>query len=143
MLRVFYAQPIDLVDKKKLQQKVRDFRRRVAGLDVEVVAPYLTQADSLGCGKISRQEAKTIVNQDLAVLDECDIIVIDLSVPGWQFVGVIFEMAYAFIKQKPIVAYTGRSPIAQRTFILGVAAYTCNTFVDVRCCLEELLKSPR
>ena len=47
MLKVFYAQPVDNVDKKVLSKKVEELRKVLVGLDVEVVAPYIQKPSSV------------------------------------------------------------------------------------------------
>ena len=55
---------------------------------------------------------------DLKVLKECDICLFDLSKIGWVYIGCIFEIAYAKIWNKPIIAVTENSGLDQRTFLI-------------------------
>jgi nucleoside 2-deoxyribosyltransferase len=89
---------------------------------------------------MDRVAAEQVIRADLAAIDECDVLIADLSAPDWQFVGVIFEMAYASLKGKVVLVYGGSSPIAGRTFIVGTATHVCESWDDVRERVKELLQ---
>jgi hypothetical protein len=48
-----------------------------------------------------------IVHRDLADVARCDVLMVELSKEGWNYLGTIVEVAYAHFLNKPIIIWSG------------------------------------
>jgi ubiquinone/menaquinone biosynthesis C-methylase UbiE len=62
-------------------------------------------------------ESFGIAERDLAVLRTADVVLADLSLEAYQYVGCIFEIVHAVIQQVPVVLVTGQRDFANRVFL--------------------------
>jgi hypothetical protein len=58
-----------------------------------------------------------LVETELAYLQACDLMLVDLSIPGHQYVGAMMEIAYAREAGIPVVAVTGDSSVGSRLWL--------------------------
>ena len=77
--------------------------------------------------KNSLEETNKVVNDDLKVLKECDILLVDYSIPNRNYVGATCEIVYAYLWEKPIIVYVGESDNDQRLWLRYHATHICNT----------------
>jgi len=130
-LRVFFAQPVDCVPFDTIRKNVERLEKLTEGWPVEIVAPYLSEESACSGAVPDRESAREMVKKDYAALETCHMLVVDLSRDDRQIVGMFFEMAYAGLAGKVIVAYTGKSSISQRTFIVAHADHICCSWAQV------------
>jgi len=111
MKHAFLSHRIDFLDTADAKANHEKFRVLLEGLDVEIVSV----ADSLD-GEAGRTDAE-IVEQGLSLLTRCDFMIFDCSIENWNYIGCIFEMAYAHRMGKPIVVYTGTTTNDRRPWL--------------------------
>ena len=87
------------------------YRTLLAGLDIEIVSV----ANSLD-SEIGNTDAE-IVEKGLALLNKCDFMIFDCSIEDWNYIGCVFEMAYAHRMHKPIIVYTGTTTNNKRPWL--------------------------
>ncbi len=93
---------------------------------------YGTDCD-LGTGR----DPGNLVERDLSILRGADVMLVDVSLPNHQYVGVICEMVYAKQWGIPIVAYTGRSTIGSRLFFRYHCSLIEARLQDALACLSQ------
>lgn len=111
MKRAFLSHRIDFLDPADAKANHEKFRKLLAALDVEVISA----AESLD-SEAESTDAE-IVEKGLVLLNSCDLMIFDCSIENWNYIGCIFEMAYAHRMHKPIVVYTGRTTNNRRPWL--------------------------
>jgi len=111
MKRAFLSHRIDFLDPADAKANHEKFRILFAALDVEIVSA----ADSLD-SQAGSTDAE-IVEKGLVLLNSCDFMIFDCSMHNWNYIGCVFEMAYAHRMRKPIVVYTGTTNNNQRPWL--------------------------
>jgi nucleoside 2-deoxyribosyltransferase len=111
MKRVFLSHRIDFLDPADAKANHEKFRALMEGVDVEIVSV----ADSLD-NEAVRTDAE-IVEKGLSLLTSCDLMIFDCSIENWNYIGCVFEMAYAHRMRKPVVVYTGTTTNNRRPWL--------------------------
>ena len=111
MKRAFLSHRIDFLRPAEAEANYNEYRTLLAGLDVEIISV----ADSLE-GEIGMTDAQ-IVEKGLSLLNKCDFMIFDCSIENWNYIGCVFEMAYAHRMNKPIIVYTGATTNNKRPWL--------------------------
>lgn len=111
MKRAFLSHRIDFLSPADAKANHDAYRILLAPLDVEIVSV----ADTLD-SEIGMTDAQ-IVEKGLALLNKCDFMIFDCSIENWNYIGCIFEMAYAHRMHKPIIVYTGATTNNKRPWL--------------------------
>jgi nucleoside 2-deoxyribosyltransferase len=111
MKRAFLSHRIDFIDPADAKANHQKFRALLESLDVEIVSV----ADSLD-DEAGKTDAE-IVEKGLFLLTSCDFMIFDCSLENWNYIGCVFEMAYAHRMGKPIVVYTGTTTNNRRPWL--------------------------
>ena|SRR6476620_2766401 len=111
MKRAFLSHRIDFLDPADAKANHEKFRALLESIDVDLVSV----ADRLE-GEAGRTDAE-IVEQGLSLLTGCDFMIFDCSIENWNYIGCVFEMAYAHRMGKPIVVYTGTTTNNRRPWL--------------------------
>ena len=77
------------------------------------------------CNSIER--IRQVVEDDLKALRECDLLLVDYSIPDRNYVGSTCEIVYAHLWGKPVVVYVEESNNDQRCWLRYHATYICKT----------------
>jgi len=111
MKRAFLSHRIDFLSPAEAMENHDKYRALLAGLDVEIVSVATSLEDQAG-----NTDAE-IVEKGLALLNECDFMIFDCSNGNWNYIGCIFEMAYAHRMHKPIIVFTGATTNNKRPWL--------------------------
>jgi len=111
MKRAFLSHRIDFLSPASARANHNKYKMLLSALDVEVVSA----AETLD-NEVDMSDAQ-IVEKGLALLNKCDFMIFDCSIENWNYIGCIFEMAYAHRMQKPIVVYTGTTTNNNRPWL--------------------------
>jgi nucleoside 2-deoxyribosyltransferase len=111
MKRAFLSHRIDFLRPADAKANHNEYKILLAELDVEIVSV----ADTLD-SEIGMTDAE-IVEKCLALLNECDFMIFDCSIENWNYIGCVFEMAYAHRMHKPIIVYTGATTNNKRPWL--------------------------
>lgn len=111
MKRAFLSHRIDFLSPTDARANHDKYRALLAPLEVEIVSV----ADTLD-SEIGSTDAE-IVEKGLALLNKCDFMIFDCSVEHWNYIGCVFEMAYAHRMHKPIIVYAGATTNNRRPWL--------------------------
>lgn len=111
MKRAFLSHRIDFLSPEEARANHDKYGILLDGLDVEIISV----ADTLD-GEIGMTDAQ-IVEKSLALLTKCDFLIFDCSIENWNYIGCIFEVAYAHRMHKPIIVYTGATTNDKRPWL--------------------------
>jgi nucleoside 2-deoxyribosyltransferase len=111
MKRAFLSHRIDFLSPAEAAANHCKYQNLLVALDIEIVSV----ADTLD-GELGKTDAE-IVENGLALLRTCDFVIFDCSIENWNYVGCIFEMAYAYQMRKPIIVYTGTTNNNKRPWL--------------------------
>jgi hypothetical protein len=111
MKRAFLSHRIDFLSPEEARANHDKYGILLDGLDVEIISV----ADTLD-SEIGMTDAQ-IVEKSLALLTKCDFLIFDCSIENWNYVGCIFEVAYAHRMHKPIIVYTGATTNSRRPWL--------------------------
>jgi nucleoside 2-deoxyribosyltransferase len=111
MKRAFLSHRIDFLSRAEAIANHEKYKILLAALDIEVISVTETLDSEIGSADAE------IVEKGLALLKKCDFMVFDCSVENWNYIGCIFEMAYAYQMGKPIIVYTGTTTNDKRPWL--------------------------
>jgi nucleoside 2-deoxyribosyltransferase len=111
MKRAFLSHRIDFLSPSEARANHDKYRTLLAALGVELISVADTLEDEVG-----RTDAE-IVEKGLALLKSCDFMIFDCSLENWNYIGCVFEMAYAHRMNKPIIVYTGTTTNNKRPWL--------------------------
>lgn len=131
-IKVYFAQPIDFVQKNGIQRKLLAFRKGLESLPIKVLAPYEHENTDARCLKsMTRDCAREIVQKDLEMLKSSDVLVADISREDRQAIGIVFEIAHAKASGKYVIVHTGQSSIGDRIWMRAYADVICRSWQQV------------
>jgi hypothetical protein len=100
--RIYLARAIDGRSASSICEPVRRAERDLRPPRFDVVDPVTE------CELQDRQENTTgIVASELQLLQSCDVILADMSIPNHAYIGCIAELVYAHLWNLTIVVYIG------------------------------------
>ena len=111
MKRAFLSHRIDFLNPADARANHDKYKIILAELDVEIVSV----ADTLD-SETGSTDAE-IVEKGLSLLNKCDFMIFDCSIENWNYIGCVFEMAYAHRMHMPIVVYTGATTNNKRPWL--------------------------
>ena len=116
--KVYFGQAMDNQEPINVIRNYEYVKDRLNDSNFDLISTFTLEKEAYREEESPEERAKRIVEFDLKVLKECDICLFDLSKKGWVYIGCIFEIAYAKIWNKPIIAVTENSGLDQRTFLI-------------------------
>jgi nucleoside 2-deoxyribosyltransferase len=111
MKLAFLSHRIDFLSPDQAKANHDAYMTLLQGLDLEIVSVADTLEDEIGITDAQ------IVEKSLALLGKCDLLIFDCSIENWNYIGCIFEVAYAHRMHKPIVVYTGATTNNKRPWL--------------------------
>lgn len=133
MKRAFLSHRIDFLEADDARANHEKFSRLFEGCGVAIISA----AESLD-DEGANTDAE-IVEKGLTLLRGCDFMIFDCSIENWNYVGCIFEMAYAYQMQKPIVVYTGSTSNNQRPWLRYHATKVVTSHEQLLRAVSELM----
>jgi len=134
---VFLSHRFDFLEPEQVDSKTKEFSNLLAGMGVTVIS-MTTLADERK-KYLDIDTIRTIVQGDLDELKKADILLMDVSLEGWNYIGVTCEMVYAFTWGKPIIAYVGNTTNGQRLWLQYHVGAICHTLDEVKNEIRGLL----
>jgi SAM-dependent methyltransferase len=122
-LRIYYARAMDGTDATKIRDDECSLMTALQrkGLPEEsFVNPHTSQA-------VPIEEADRLVDDNLKLLKASHIVLANLSLQNYTYVGAIFEMAQAANLGRPIVACIGSSSLDNRYYLHRYCDFICRT----------------
>lgn len=99
-LSVYYARAMDAAEEDDLHADDASVRDAMEKAGFRIVNPYLGEAEV-------PIDSQGLVEGNSAIMAEASVLVANLSRPHYAYVGVWFEMAEAYARRIPVVAWVG------------------------------------
>lgn len=117
---IYFAHAIEGIDKAALPATIADARaalaQRVPG--VQMLSMHELLEGILDGTELNDDEINHfLVETERRFVESCDLVLVDLSLSGWQYVGSLMEIVYARLAGVPVVAIVGESNIGMRRWL--------------------------
>jgi len=130
VLKVYFAAPM-LGDRSNLEDN-RKIASALKAMGCEILTEWvLEEVLDIERGATPKE----IFERDIEMLDKCDVLVADVSYPS---LGVGFEIAYALLKGKKVVAYCREDRLNRTSALIRGVTWSNFTLVTYRS-VEELV----
>ncbi|HDI74677.1 MAG TPA: hypothetical protein ENF55_01835 [Thermoprotei archaeon] len=130
MLKVYFAAPM-LGDRSNLEDN-RKIASALKAMGCEILTEWvLEEVLDIERGATPKE----IFERDIEILDKCDVLLADVSYPS---LGVGFEIAYALLKGKKVVAYCREDRLNRTSALIRGVTWSNFTLVTYRS-VEELV----
>jgi nucleoside 2-deoxyribosyltransferase len=137
MKRAFLSHRIDFLSPAEAVANHDRYKTLLAALDIEIISV----ADTLE-NEAEKNDAE-IVGKGLALLRTCDFMIFDCSIENWNYIGCIFEMAYAYQMHKPVIVYTGTTTNNKRPWLRYHATRVVITEEQLVAAVFDLIRSTK
>jgi ubiquinone/menaquinone biosynthesis C-methylase UbiE len=109
-LVVYLARAIDARRQEEVFFDDEKYSKLLASIGGTIVNPFQGRfLDPL-------QDGLAIAERDLATLQASDLVLADLSIPDYQYVGCIFEIVHAAFHDIPVILVVGERDFSKRIF---------------------------
>lgn len=119
-LRIYYARAMDGIEPLAI---VADERSTVEALQVRgisIVNSYTVEESGL-------EDAAEVAEANLALLQQSHLLLANLSLQGYTYVGAVFEIVQAVEAGLPVVVYVGNTGFENRYYIHAYADFICSS----------------
>ncbi|MCF2144470.1 MAG: nucleoside 2-deoxyribosyltransferase [Candidatus Heimdallarchaeota archaeon] len=132
MKKVFLGQAMDYLDPQVIVDNHKRFTQLLEPYGFKVISTFDPEERKTLHKELSIEKlAEVIVERDLAILEDCDMCLFDLSDEQRPYVGCLFEIAYAYKMNKEIFVYTGNSEISKRLWLIYHTTFMSNKIEEV------------
>jgi nucleoside 2-deoxyribosyltransferase len=135
MKKVFLSHRFDFLEPDDVIATVATFRSLMSDIDVKLISASRRLLEERKQG-LDRHTIRQIVEDDLNDVKDADIVLLDVSLEGWNYIGVTCEMVYAYLWGKPIIAYVGDTSNCERLWLRYHASAICRTHAEVKDCIR-------
>lgn len=140
MKKVYFAQRMDGLSIDEVRANYDKFKVALLAQGVSLINPVEHDFFASQPGTTPRTELARIVEHDLSLLRQADVLLVDYSVEGWNYIGCTCEMTYAHLWHKPIIVFTGDSGNADRVWLKHLSTRICETFDETLRAVNDVLK---
>jgi ubiquinone/menaquinone biosynthesis C-methylase UbiE len=109
-LTVYFARAMDARSREDIVLDDEKYIKSLRAIGANIINPFQEKDQN------RLQDGWSIAHDDLANLKASDIVLADLSVPHYQYVGCIFEIAHAAMYDIPIILVVGERDFGNRVF---------------------------
>lgn len=142
---IYFAHAIEGVSRLELPGTISTVREalrwRIPGIQMlsmhEMLERFLD-----GTERTDAEVNHFLVRTERQFVESCDLVLVDLSLPDWQYVGSLMEIVYASLAQIPIVAVVGDSEIGARRWLQAHVTRCVKTMEEAIEACARLLTSP-
>lgn len=110
--RVYLARAVDELPRPAVLARGRALAERLRPIGAELVDPVaawdLTEDDS---------ERPDLVASDLRIMQSCDAVLMDMTIPDRNYIGCVCELMYAYLWQIPSVVWVGDTGYDRRPWL--------------------------
>lgn len=107
-LSVFFAHAMDARSREDIVLDDEKYTKLLSTIGGVITNPYRQKSQNL------IQHGLSIAQRNLMLLRTSDIVLADLSVPNYQYIGCIFEIVHASINDVPVVLVVGDNDFSDR-----------------------------
>jgi len=119
-LNVYYARAMDAIDRYRIIEDDKLVKTELARREFSTVNPYVERV-------IQIEQANQIVKNNLGLLKKSNVLLANLSIQNYTYIGVVFEIVQAAKLGIPIIAYIGESNLSNRYYLHAFCDFICNT----------------
>lgn len=110
-LSVYFARAMDARDVKDIKADDEKYIELLSPIGGVIINPYKGKKEN------PMENGSRVAKDDLELLIESDVVLADLSIPNYQYVGCIFEMVHAANNNIPVILIEGEKDFHNRYFI--------------------------
>jgi hypothetical protein len=141
--RIYFARAMDGIGETQIHSLADAVARDLeahgfALVDPFTAVPRLALMQELGDGF-----GDAIVKSDLALLQRSDGVLVDMSIPGRNYVGCVCEITYAFLWRIPVAVYVGKTSNGARHWLRFHADHISEHRHDAVRALQRLVPERR
>ena len=123
-LRVYFAHAMDEIPASEVASTEEAYRELLTRIGATITNPYSRRVlDPL-------HEAFDVVQRDFDALKSSNVVLVDLSLPDYQYVGCVFEMVEATYHDIPVILVVGQSSLDNRVFVQAFSDFIARDAVD-------------
>ena len=120
-LSVYLARAMDAISPKEIIQVDENYKKLLKSIGGIIINPYKHGNQN------PIEDGLTVSQLDLELSMRSDIVLVDLSIPGYQYVGCFFEINRAGINDIPVILVEGERDFHNRHFIQAFCEYIAKT----------------
>ena len=120
-LSIYFARAMDAIDVNDIKAADEKYERLLRPINITIVNPYKEKERN------PVEDGSSVARDDLRLLMESDIVLADLSIPDYQYVGCIFEIVHAANNNIPVVLVEGERDFHSRYFIQAYCDFIAKT----------------
>ncbi len=110
---VYFARAVDGLPRDEVLRVGGEVAKELGERGLSMVDPVAIWMDSAG----TSTDYTALVESDLAVLRQCDGILVDMTIPHRSYVGCVGELTYAHLWRKPAVVWVGETGLEDRPWL--------------------------
>jgi hypothetical protein len=139
--QIYFARAMDGIDEAVSLAFGVTVARELAQYSLRIIDP-LTEAKRRQLTQIQNENLNDLlVEFDLGLLRRSDGVLMDMSIPGRNYVGCVCELTYAFMWRIPVAVYVGDSSNGERHWLKYHATQIYRTRQDAIVSLAALVRS--
>ncbi len=119
-LKVYYARAMDGIELSKIMEDERQVKVALSRKEFSIANPYKEQ-------EVQIEQAGELVENNLKLLKGSDILLGNLSIHNYTYIGAVFEILQAANLDIPIVVYIGNSNLENRFYLHFYCNFICRT----------------
>jgi ubiquinone/menaquinone biosynthesis C-methylase UbiE len=120
-LFVYFARAMDARYPKDIIKDDENYTKLLKAIGGTIINPYKQGNQN------PIEDGLTVSQFDLELLIKSDIVLADLSIPGYQYVGCFFEIGRAEIHDIPVILVEGERDFHNRHYIQAYCEYIAKT----------------
>lgn len=119
-LKVYYARAMDGIAPSKIMEDEQHVTTALSQKGFSIANPYREQETQI-------EQADRLVENNLKLLKESDILLGNLSIHDYTYIGAVFEILQAANLGIPIVVFIGNSNLENRFYLHFYCNFICRT----------------
>jgi hypothetical protein len=112
---VYIARAVDRRRVEEREQAARTLSQKVKAAGFRPVDPVARPFPGFDQRNILSDYDRVL--SDLAWLRRCDVLIADMSIPDWPYIGCICELVYARLYDVPAIVITGENLVGDRIWL--------------------------
>lgn len=119
-LKVYYARAMDGIDHSQIIEDDHLVKATLSRKGLSIVNPYAERP-------VQIEQKDKLVENNLELLKESDILLGNLSIHNYTYIGAVFEILQAANLGIPIVVFIGNSNLGNRYYLHYYCNFICKT----------------
>lgn len=120
-LSIYFARAMDARDANDIKAEDEKYMKLVSSIGGFIINPYKEKIHN------PLEDGGRVAHDDLELLKISDVVLADLSIPDYQYVGCIFEIVHAANNDIPVILVEGERDFHNRYFIQAYCDFISKT----------------